>query len=137
MNRFAGFLPLFILRRLMKAHDGQLKQIIVLRTDLRMRRGKETAQGAHASMAVCLAHRWNPFVRIWLGSAFAKIVCGIDGEDALLALHAEAKRRGLPCSLIQDAGRTEFHGIPTYTSVAIGPGNPSDIAELTAHLKLR
>lgn len=137
MSPIAGYLPMFILRRLMRQYDGQLKQIIVLRTDLKMRRGKEIAQGSHASMAGYLKNRRNPFVRIWLDGAFAKIAVGIEGEKALLELHEKARAEGLPTALIQDAGRTEFGGVPTYTAVAIGPGEPDTIKNLTGHLKLR
>ena len=128
---------MFILRPLMRRYEGKLKQIIVLRTDLKMRRGKEIAQGAHASLGGCLKYRRNPFMRMWLDGAFAKIAVGIDGEAALLELHKAAREAGLPSYLIQDAGRTEFNGEPTYTAVAIGPGEPDVVSELTGHLKLR
>jgi peptidyl-tRNA hydrolase, PTH2 family len=137
LMKISGYLPMFLLRRLMKKYDGKLKQILVLRTDLKMRRGKEIAQGSHASMAGYLAHRRNPFMRMWLDGQFAKIAVGIDGEQALLDLHAAAKAVEVPATLIQDAGRTEFGGVPTYTAVSIGPGEPEKIKELTGHLKLR
>jgi len=126
-----------ILRYFMKPYQGQLKQIIVLRTDLKMRRGKEIAQGAHASMGGMIKYRRNPFTRMWLNGAFAKIAVGIDSENELLALHRRAKEEGVPSYLIQDAGRTEFKGVPTYTAVAIGPGDPEKIKDLTGDLKLR
>lgn len=137
MNALSALLPMFILRRVMRKHRGKLKQIIVLRTDLKMRRGKEIAQGAHASSKVILERRRDPFVRMWLDGAFAKIAVGIDGEDAFLELHRKAKEVGIPCAAIKDAGRTEFHGVETYTALAIGPGDPEKITELTGHLKLR
>lgn len=137
MMKIAGYLPMFLLRPMMRRYEGQLKQIIVLRTDLKMRRGKEIAQGAHASMGGYLKHRRNPFMRMWLDGAFAKIAVGIDGEEALLNLHRDAQAAGLPSYLIQDAGRTEFGGVPTYTAVAVGPGEPELVKELTGHLKLR
>jgi len=116
---------------------SNLKQIIILRTDLKMRRGKEIAQGAHASMKATLENMEDPHVAEWLRGSFAKIAVGIDGEDALLDLVKEARENGLVSTLIQDAGRTEFKGVPTYTAAAIGPGDPDIIARLTGHLKLR
>ena len=115
----------------------KLKQIIVLRTDLKMRRGKEIAQGAHASMKATLENMSDPFVKKWLSGPFAKIAVGIDGEKALLDLVEAARSAGVVSALIQDAGRTEFKGVPTYTAAAIGPGDPDDIARLTGQLKLR
>lgn len=132
-----GYAPRFILRRAMACYEGRLKQILILRTDLKMRRGKEIAQGAHASMGGYLAHRRDPFMRMWLEGAFAKIAVGIDSEDALLALHENARAAGLPVCLIQDAGRTEFKGEKTYTALSVGPGDPELLASLTGHLKLR
>ena len=71
------YLPMFLLRRVMSRYEGKLKQVIVLRTDLKMRRGKEIAQGSHASMAGYLANRRDPFMRMWLDGAFAKIAVRI------------------------------------------------------------
>jgi len=137
MKALTALLPMYLLRRAMRQHRGKLKQIIVLRTDLKMRRGKEIAQGAHASSKVILEHRRDPFVRMWLDGAFAKIAVGIDGENAFLDLHRRAREAGIACAVIKDAGRTEFHGVETYTALAIGPGEPKKITELTGHLKLR
>jgi PTH2 family peptidyl-tRNA hydrolase len=137
MTSLTALLPMFILRRVMRKHRGKLKQIIVLRTDLKMRRGKEIAQGAHASSKVILEHRRNPFVRMWLDGAFAKIAVGINGEEEFLELHRRAREAGIACAVIKDAGRTEFHGVETFTALAIGPGEPEKITELTGHLKLR
>ncbi len=131
------YLPMFLLRRLMRQYEGKLKQIIVLRTDLKMRRGKEIAQGSHASMAGYLGNRRDPFMRMWLDGAFAKIAVGIDSEEELLELHEKARSLGIATSLIQDHGRTEFKGVPTYTAITVGPGNPEQVASLTGHLKLR
>lgn len=57
-------------------------------------------------------------------------------EDELIQLYKEAEAKGILCSLIQDAGLTEFGGVPTYTAVAIGPDYPEVIDPLTRHLKL-
>lgn len=132
-----SFLPMFLLRRVMRKYEGQLKQIIVLRTDLKMQRGKEIAQGAHASMGAYLAYRRNPFVRMWLDGLFTKVAVGIGSEEELFALHNHAIASGLPCCLIQDSGLTQFKGVKTYTAVAIGPGDPETVKALTQHLKLR
>lgn len=131
------YLPMWALRLLMRHHEGRLKQMIILRTDLKMRRGKEIAQGAHASMGAYLAHRRDPFVRMWLDGPFAKVAVGVNSEAELIALHEVALKDGIPCCLITDAGRTEFNGVPTKTALAIGPGDPEKIHALTGDLKLR
>lgn len=117
------------------------KQIIILRKDLNMRKGKMVAQGAHASMAVILEeqNRLNypsPAVAEWLNGKFTKICVSVSSEQELLDIYHKARTLLIPCSLIQDAGLTEFGGVPTYTSVAIGPAYPEEIDPITKHLPL-
>lgn len=117
------------------------KQVIVLRKDLNMRKGKMVAQGAHASMAVILeeqlkSHYPTPAIAEWLNGSFTKICVSVSSEDELVQLYTEAKARGIPCSLIKDSGFTEFNGVPTLTAVAIGPDYPEVIDPLTKHLPL-
>lgn len=114
-----------------------MKQVIVLRTDLQMRRGKEIAQGAHASLKAVIENLDHSYVEAWLGDIFTKIAVGVDGEDALIDLYNQATSAELPASLILDSGLTEFHNNPTYTAVAIGPGPDKAIDEITGHLQLR
>lgn len=124
-----------------------VKQIIVIRRDLKMRRGKEIAQGAHASMAALLRgvqlHAngtatlplW-PEAHRWLSEAFTKVTVKVQSEAELLEVRDAAVAAGVPCALIQDAGRTEFKGVPTYTALAVGPATASQLAPITGHLKL-
>ena len=112
------------------------KQVIVLRKDLGMRKGKMVAQGCHASMKATLENIDHPDVKAWLDGRFAKIVVSVDSEDELFEIHRNAKAAGLVCSLIQDAGFTEFNGVPTYTAVAVGPAQSEKVDEITGQLKL-
>ena len=123
-----------------------IKQVIILRKDLNMRKGKMVAQGCHASMKVitdCIVfpldgpHEFYPTPQMeeWLEGSFTKICVSVDSEVELLEIYQKAKLANLPCSLILDAGKTEFKE-PTYTAVAIGPDYNWKIDELTGHLKL-
>ena len=122
------------------------KQVIVLRKDLNMRKGKMVAQGAHASMRAILnlARREGDALIIpldarsepWLCGRFKKICVSVNSENELLELHRQALAANLIASLIQDAGLTEFGGIPTYTAVAIGPDAGDKIDQLTGQLAL-
>ena len=130
------------------------KQVIVVRHDLKMRKGKLAAQVAHASMKVILdlmspiqsrmpgyymkklvVPQSDPLAE-WLKGAFAKIVVYVDSEEELLEIERQAQEAGIRTALITDAGRTEFHGNPTKTCVAIGPDDPEKINKITGHLKL-
>jgi PTH2 family peptidyl-tRNA hydrolase len=122
------------------------KQTIVLRKDLNMRKGKMVAQGAHASLrailqlgrrdgenfVVPLDERLEP----WLLGRFKKICVSVSSEAELLRLHQEAKAAGLITALIQDAGLTEFGGIPTYTALAVGPDTEDRVDLITGALPL-
>jgi PTH2 family peptidyl-tRNA hydrolase len=118
------------------------KQVIVMRRDLGMRRGKEIAQGAHASM-IWLAQRirqpgstFTEAERRWLEGAFTKVCVGVDSEEELLAIVEKPRAAGVLVQLCVDAGRTEFHGVPTPTCCAVGPDLPDRIDPITGHLKL-
>jgi peptidyl-tRNA hydrolase, PTH2 family len=126
-------------------------QVIVIRRDLKMRRGKEIAQGSHASMAF-LTRRLNTVVRhpdetlcslaltvaetTWLYSSFSKVTCWTDSEMELLRLDKAARDAGLQSHLVTDSGLTEFHGEPTITALAIGPDFADLIDPITGHLEL-
>lgn len=125
------------------------KQVLVLRKDLNMRKGKMVAQGAHATqlaaypspteedvargyMIVPLTEHNTP----WLRDNFKKICCSAKDEAELLALYERAKALGIPCSLITDSGLTEFHGVATNTAVAVGPAHEDVVNLVTAGLPL-
>lgn len=130
-----------------------IKQVIVIRKDLKMRRGKEIAQGAHASMAWLSEkvrailddttdHFYLDFFdfsdaeRAWIEGSFRKVTLQVDTEEELLAIYERAKAAGLEAHLITDAGFTEFGGVPTHTAVGIGPDYDDKIDAITRDLKL-
>ena len=126
--------------------DIRIKQVLVMRHDLKMRRGKQIAQGAHASMSfLCRRLQEAGSVsldgltdvqRAWLTGAFAKVCCRVDSEEELMQIHYKAVEAGLEVHLITDSGRTEFHGQPTRTCLAIGPDEADKIDAITGHLQL-
>jgi len=116
--------------------DYQYKQVIVLRKDLNMRKGKMAAQAAHASLSAVLSNIKDNQVAVWLKTGQAKIVVSVDSEEELLALEQAAKSAGLINALIVDSGYTEFDGVPTITALAVGPGKIAAVDKVTSHLKL-
>ncbi|MHC4215533.1 MAG: aminoacyl-tRNA hydrolase [Planctomycetota bacterium] len=118
-----------------------IKQVIVIRKDLKMRRGKEIAQGSHASMAFLSqvlrkSKKLTDVQKQWLEGTFTKVVCKVNSEEELRDIEERAKAAGLECHLIVDSGRTEFKSVPTPTCVAIGPDKIEKIDEITANLEL-
>lgn len=129
-------------------NDGPsgIKQVIVMRHDLKMRRGKQIAQGAHASMSFLCRRLQNQSSvslndfsdseRAWLAGSFAKICCRVNSEEELMSIYDNAIAAGLQVHLITDSGKTEFHGQPTRTCLAIGPDDAIRIDAVTGHLEL-
>ncbi len=126
-----------------------MKQIIVVRKDLNMRKGKIAAQVAHASMKVLLDRQitlvnkselvleLTPEMYSWLfEEAFTKICVSVNSEQELLDLQAKANELNVPNALIVDSGKTEFNGVPTVTCLAIGPHKEEVIDSITGGLPL-
>lgn len=114
-----------------------IKQILAIRKDLNMRKGKCVAQGAHASLGAYLfANRFNPQdAEKWMQTGHKKICVGVESEQELHDLHAKAMELQLPTFLVRDAGLTEFTE-PTFTAIAIGPAPSELIDTITGKLKL-
>lgn len=134
--------------------ERQAKQMIVVRTDLNMRRGKMVAQGAHACLgSFTLARQvidgvrggpgynidhseWEGALYSWIVSGETKVCVRVDSEEELMRVHAAATKAGLPVHLVTDAGHTEFHGVPTRTCLAIGPCWAEEVDRITGELRL-
>lgn len=126
---------------------SKVKQCIIVRKDLKMRKGKEIAQGAHASLSFLTKRiQDNPNVEAsklftseekeWVEGNFAKICLQVDSEHELMEIAHKAKMAGLTVNVITDAGLTEFGGVPTKTCLAIGPHRSEKIDLITSSLKL-
>lgn len=131
----------------------EAKQVIVVRKDLNMRKGKIAAQVAHASMGALLKDSFEYYTEsklkyialpmdqhsakfAWLDGPFTKICVYVDSEEELLGIRDKAEAAGILNCLITDAGKTEFNGVPTKTCLAIGPAWVEEVDKLTGHLKL-
>jgi peptidyl-tRNA hydrolase, PTH2 family len=133
-----------------------VKQVIIIRKDLKVRRGKEIAQGSHASIAfmtnrlmsqrrlghelqqggTCLHARFSPAEISWIEGNFRKICCVVNSEEELTEIYRNARDAGLAAEIIEDSGLTEFGGVPTLTAAAIGPDYDEKIDPITGHLAL-
>ena len=118
------------------SETSKLQQVIVIRKDLNMRKGKMVAQGSHASTKAILPHLTDWRVKEWLAGAFTKICVSVDSEDELLLVYGKAQITNQICAIIEDSGLTEFNGVPTLTCCAIGPATKEELHNITGHLKL-
>ncbi len=115
----------------------EMKQVLIVRTDLEMGKGKLAAQCAHASlMSYFEAEKIDKAkAKAWLYSGEKKIVLKVSSEEALLKLHAAFQFKKIPCALVTDAGLTELPP-GTRTALGIGPWLAKEIDLLTISLPL-
>lgn len=113
------------------------KQVIAVRSDLKMGKGKLAVQVAHA--AVSSAENARKSKKEWFDSWYeksqAKICVKVESEKELRILKGRLDEMGIPNSLIQDAGLTQLDP-GTTTCLGIGP-LPTPMADrYTGELKL-
>lgn len=122
-----------------KKMSDPIKQVIVMRKDLGMRKGKMIAQGGHAVQAFLL-EKWGKKLtkeeEEWKDTGQKLICVSVDSEEELIEIFQQAKAKMLTVEMIKDSGRTEFDGVPTLTCLAIGPNRSSKIDSITGNLKL-
>ena len=112
----------------------EYKQVILIRKDLKMSKGKMSAQSAHASTdALLKSHKDD--INAWKNQGMKKVILGVSDEKELLKLKIDAEDAGLVVAIVADAGRTEL-APGTVTAVGIGPDDEEKIDKITGHLKL-
>jgi peptidyl-tRNA hydrolase, PTH2 family len=134
-----------------QAMVDKVKQVLVVRKDLNMPRGKQCAQSSHGAVnafareagahlvqtadGVELRIPLDMEAQAWFATDYRKVVLAVHSEAELLALHQQALDAGLRCHLVRDNGLTMFEGVKTYTALALGPHADARIDALTGHLK--
>jgi PTH2 family peptidyl-tRNA hydrolase len=117
--------------------EFEYKQVIVIRTDLKMGKGKLAAQAGHAAVSAAedARKRHRIWWEAWLFEGQRKIAVKVEDEKELVELEDAAKDLGLPNALIVDRGLTQ---IPegTVTCLGIGPAPAGLVDRLTGKLKL-
>ncbi len=120
---------------------SEMKQSIVIRGDLKITCGKAIAQGAHASVTAVISiiesnnRDWKKWLKEWLREGQKKVVLRAASENELEQIYVKAKAKGIPVSLVTDAGLTEL-APGTKTAVALGPAPKKTIDSITGSLPL-
>ena len=137
----------------------KMKMMIIMRRDLKMRKGKIAAQAGHACVEVIMKalklkkqlydydelsdsivfknnELNNMSLSHWFQNGCAKVCVYVDSEAELLDIDRMAKDKNILSVIITDAGMTEFHGKPTKTCLVLEPLTYDTADELTGHLKL-
>jgi len=111
-----------------------MKQVILVREDLKLPKGKLAVQVAHASVEAALKSSKSK-VDEWESEGMKKVVLKVKDLDELKKFQQLVKAEKLVASLITDAGRSVVEP-GTITCLAIGPDEDSKIDKLTGHLKM-
>ena len=113
------------------------KQVLVVRLDLEMGRGKAAVQCAHAAVSAAEEarnheHNWWKF---WMDEGQLKVAVKVPDLDSLLDLERKGRAKGIPLHLVRDKGLTQ---VPpgTVTCLGLGPAPAEVVDSLTGNLAL-
>lgn len=141
-------LPIGTIQRCVRDFIGdytlpELKQVIIVRNDLRtikgttVRTGKLIAQACHASLESYTKslELSTMLCKIWKDNGAKKICLAVNSEEELLDLYSKLELTNIPIQLITDNGLTEL--LPnTKTALGIGPWYAEEINKFTKDLSL-
>jgi PTH2 family peptidyl-tRNA hydrolase len=110
------------------------KQVILVRQDLKMPKGKIAVQCSHASVEATLKSHKDD-LKDWQHSGMKKVVLKVKDLKELITYRNLAEKSGLVCALITDAGKTVLEP-GTVTCLGIGPDKEEKIDKVTGDLKI-
>ncbi len=110
------------------------KQVILVREDLKLPKGKLSSQVAHASVDATLKSD-KKIVELWKKEGAKKVVLKVKDEKELLKYKKIAEDLGLKTALVTDAGRTVLEP-GTITCLGIGPDLEEKIDKVSGDLKM-
>jgi len=125
-----------IFKSIIKKLQGmEYKQVILMRQDLKLPKGKMAAQVAHASVEAVMKTLKSDKdkVKQWRDMGQKKVVLKVSGKADLHKYNQMAKDAGLKTAVITDAGRTCI-APGTTTCCAIGPDSEDNIDAITGEL---
>ncbi|MDR0523518.1 MAG: peptidyl-tRNA hydrolase Pth2 [Candidatus Methanoplasma sp.] len=120
-----------------KAGDDECRLAILVRSDLKMGKGKIAAQAGHAAVCCAMAcvKKKPDLMKEWIGGGQPKIVLRVESESELYEFKAVADAQGIINSVITDAGRTQIEP-GTVTCIGIGPERKSVLDKITGELRM-
>ncbi|MCC7552078.1 peptidyl-tRNA hydrolase Pth2 [Candidatus Micrarchaeota archaeon] len=128
---------MIFLKKANNTPNSPIKQVIVIRKDITLGKGKLAGQVAHAAVAgYRIVMGDNPeVVAKWEMWGEKKVVVKVENEKELVDLFQKLKDKKIPVALIRDAGLTQIKP-GTKTCFAIGPWYEDQIDKFTKDLKL-
>ena len=122
---------------------GEVRMALIVRTDLKMEKGKVAAQCAHAALGCYRLiatdpskKSYNPIMtQRWLNGGQAKITLKCQNKEMMDELYATALSLDVNACVIHDAGRTQI-AAGSATVLGIGPAPKAILDQITGDLKL-
>lgn len=115
----------------------QIKQVILVRKDLKIPKGKMAAQVAHGAVDCALFSKKNntSLFNQWYMAGMKKVVLYVEDLEEMIKYKNIFDREGIINSMIKDAGRTCFKE-PTITVLGVGPEKEEILDDFIKNLKL-
>ena len=113
---------------------SEYKQVIIVRKDLKLSKGKTSSQASHASVEAVLKSDKDK-VKAWRIKGMKKVILKVDSRKDLFKYKKMADELNLVNAVIKDAGRTEIKA-GTVTCLAIGPDLKEKIDRVSKDLKM-
>jgi PTH2 family peptidyl-tRNA hydrolase len=115
----------------------EYKQVILIRTDLKMGTGKKCAQSCHASLssADIVRVKNKDAWKKWKNSGQKKVVLRVSGREDLGEIIQKLDKAKIHYFLVRDAGLTQLTP-GTTTALGIGPALSTTLDKITGELKL-
>ena len=110
------------------------KQVIILRKDLKWKKGKMIAHAIHAALG-SLRKVPDKIIKKWEEEGGKKVVLKVRDLKKLNEIYKKVKKEKIPCFLVRDAGLTQLKK-GTVTCLGIGPVEEKKIDKITGKLKL-
>ena len=110
------------------------KQVIILRKDLKWRKGKMIAHAIHAAIEA-IEKVDKETIEKWKKEGAKKVVLKVYSLKELKEIEKKLKKNKIPYALIRDAGKTQLRR-GTITAIGIGPIEEKKIDKITGKLKL-
>ncbi|XP_029720832.2 peptidyl-tRNA hydrolase 2, mitochondrial [Aedes albopictus] len=126
-----------LFRKLTSTVAGPTKMVLVVRSDLGLRKGKIASQCAHAAVMCYMrsASVNQAKLNLWLVQGQPKIVVKVESLEEMVAIAQQANEKRVVAEIVRDAGRTQVSS-GTETVLGLGPDSSDVIDSLAGHLKL-
>eukprot|EP01138_Halocafeteria_seosinensis_P005068 gb/GECG01005181.1/.p1 GENE.gb/GECG01005181.1/~~gb/GECG01005181.1/.p1 ORF type:complete len:123 (+),score=10.64 gb/GECG01005181.1/:1-369(+) len=116
----------------------EMKLVLAVRTDLKMKPGKIASQCAHAAVTSYkhgIKKMDSKVMRAWENQGQPKIVIKVPNVEEFATIRQQCHLHSVPVITIRDAGRTQINS-GDETVIAVGPANSDTINKITGKYPL-